>query len=302
MSDPLSTARTSAATLRFVPNTGVEPMPPADRTATVTSLHVYPVKSCAGTTLSRARLTATGFEHDRQWMLVRPNGRFVTQRELPRLALIRPMLVDGTLQLHAPNLEMMSIAVEHDGRSMKAVVWRDECKAIDAGDGVASWLGEFLGEPLRLVRFDPTFRRMSDPAWTKGTQAFAQFADAFPWLLISQASLDALNARLEQPLPMNRFRPNIVVEGLEPFEEDLVESLGNERVMLHPVKPCTRCAIITTDQVSGERQGDEPLRTLRAFRFNAQLRGVTFGQNLVLTQGIGEWLEVGEALRVVGPK
>ena len=269
------------------------------RTATITSLHVYPVKSCAGTTLARARLTPAGFEHDRQWMIVRPNGRFVTQRELPRLALIRPALGNGTLQLSAPDSEITSIGIDHEGASTNVVVWRDECKAIDAGDVVATWLERFLGEPLRLVRFDPTFRRLSDPTWTKGTRAFSKFADAFPWLLLSKASLDALNAKLEQPLPMNRFRPNIVVDGLEPFEEDVLDSLGNERISLRPVKPCTRCAITTTDQARGERDGDEPLRTLRTFRFNSELRGVTFGQNVVLEKGDGEWLETGQKLTAV---
>jgi hypothetical protein len=268
------------------------------RTVQIASLHIYPVKSCAGSRLQRAHLTSTGFEHDRQWMIVRPNGRFVTQRELPKLALIRPALVDRMLQLSAPNAESISIAIEHEGAPVDVVVWRDQCKAIDAGDAAARWLERSLGEPLRLVRFDPTFKRRSDPAWTQGREAFSQFSDGFPWLLISQASLDALNAKLERPLPMNRFRPNIVVAGLDAFEEDELVSLSSERIALHPVKPCTRCAITTTSQESGERSGDEPLRTLRTFRFNPELRGVTFGQNVIASKGVGEWLEVGQELRV----
>jgi uncharacterized protein YcbX len=268
------------------------------RFATITALNIYPVKSCAGTSLQRARLTAAGFEHDRQWMIVRPNGRFVTQRELPRLALVRPALNDGSLQLHAPHIEPVSIDIEHGGANVDVVVWKDQCKAIDAGDVIARWLERFIGEPLRLVRFDPTFKRVADRAWTGDLTAFAQFSDGFPWLLISQASLAALNAKLPKPLPMNRFRPNIVIDGVAPFEEDVLEQLSNDRVTLRPAKPCTRCAITTTSQETGERDGEEPLRTLRTFRFDAALRGVAFGQNVILAQGVGEWLEVGQQLRV----
>ena len=132
---------------------------------------------------------------------------------------------------------------------------------------------------------------------TNGTQ-LAQFADGFPWLLISEESLQALNRKLPKALPMNRFRPNIVIAGVEPFEEDDLDALSTERVALRPVKPCTRCAITTTDQQRGERDGEEPLRTLRSFRFNRELKGVAFGQNAVLIRGAGEWLEVGQELRV----
>lgn len=274
------------------------PMQPASRTATITALNIYPVKSCAGTAVPRARLTATGFEHDRQWMIVRPDGRFVTQREMPRLALIRPEVGTGTLHLSAPGLERLTLNSEDNGVRTRVVVWRDECDAIDAGEQAAQWLEQFLGATLRLVRFDPGRKRASDTAWTGTIEALNQFSDGFPWLLISEASLDALNARLERPLPMNRFRPNIVVAGIAPFEEDALQSLSNERVMLRPVKPCTRCAITTTSQERGERDGNEPLRTLRTFRFDARLRGVTFGQNVVLAQGVDDWLAVGETLQL----
>jgi uncharacterized protein len=266
--------------------------------ATVTALNIYPVKSCAGIPLQRARLTATGFEHDRQWLIVRPNGRFVTQREVPHLALILPALTEGTLHLRAPDRPSFSIAVDHGGTATEVVCWRDRCKAIDAGDDAAYWLERFLGQPYRLVRFDPSLPRTSDKTWTGEIDAFNQFSDGFPWLLISQASLDDLNRRLEQPLPMNRFRPNIVVDGLNAFEEDAVYELNTDAIALRPVKACTRCTITTTDQELGERQGDEPLQTLRGFRFNRELKGVTFGQNVVLSKGMGEWLGVGQSLAV----
>ena len=162
----------------------------------------------------------------------------------------------------------------------------------------AQWLQDFLGAPHRLVRFDPAFRRRSDPKWTGDIEAFAKFADGFPWLVISQASLDDLNARLDKPLPMNRFRPNIVVAGLDAFEEDRIAEFSVGNIALRPVKPCTRCAITTTDQELGERSGDDPLRTLRTFRLDRELKGVTFGQNIILRTGIGERLAVGDLLSV----
>jgi uncharacterized protein YcbX len=268
------------------------------RSTTITALNIYPVKSCAGIALRTARLTPAGFERDRQWMIVRPNGRFVTQRELPSLALVRPQLSEHSLQLNAPGTEALRIDIDHGGNAVDVVVWRDQCKAIDAGDEAAQWLANLIGEPLRLVRFHPEFKRVADRAWTGELTAFAQFSDGFPWLLLSQASLDALNAKLSQPLPMNRFRPNIVVDGLGAFEEDAIEQLFDDRVTLRPVKPCTRCAITTTSQETGQRDGEEPLRTLRTFRFDPGLRGVAFGQNVVLARGIDEWLEVGQELRV----
>jgi uncharacterized protein len=272
--------------------------PSLSKLATVTALNVYPVKSCGGIALQRARLTATGFEHDRQWLIVNPNGRFITQREVPHLALIRPALSEAMLHLSAPDVQTLSIAVDHEGAATEVVCWRDRCKAIDAGDQVAQWLQRFLGQPYRLVRFDPSLPRVSDKAWTGEIDAFNQFSDAFPWLLISQASLDDLNKRLEQPLPMNRFRPNIVVDGLSAFEEDVTREFSSDAIALRPVKGCTRCTITTTNQDLGEREGEEPLQTLRGYRFDRELKGVTFGQNLVLSKGLGEWLEVGQSLAV----
>jgi uncharacterized protein len=273
-------------------------MQTSTKRASVTGINIYPVKSCRGIALSRARLTRTGFEHDREWLIVQPNGRFVTQREQPRLALIRPELHDETLTLNAPELDPLQLSLTHDGASVQVQCWKDTCAAIDAGEIAAAWITQFLGQPHRLVRFDPAHDRRSDPAWTGDIQAYAQFSDAFPWLLISQASLDDLNARLATPLPMNRFRPNIVVDGLGAFEEDRVRELTVGTVALRPVKPCTRCAITTTDQERGVRTGEDPLRTLRTFRLDRQLKGVTFGQNLIMREGVGEWLAVGDTFTV----
>jgi uncharacterized protein YcbX len=273
-------------------------MQTSTKRATITAINIYPVKSCGGIALSRARLMRTGFEHDREWLIVQPNGRFVTQREQPRLALIRPELRDTTLTLRAPGTEPLQLSQTHEGTSVSVQCWKDTCAAFDAGDSAATWISQFLGQPHRLVRFDPAHHRRSDPAWTGDIQAYAQFSDAFPWLLISEASLNDLNTRLAAPLPMNRFRPNIVVDGLDAFEEDRVRELTMGDIALRPVKACTRCAITTTDQELGVRTGEDPLRTLRTFRLDRQLKGVTFGQNVILRTGIGEWLAVGDTFAV----
>ena len=264
----------------------------------ITALNIYPVKSCRGIALTQARITATGFAHDREWLVVKPEGRFLTQRERPRLALIETALAGNQLVLHKPRGVDLSLPLDLTGPEAEVTIWNDRCAAFDAGDEAAAWVSEHLGHPARLVRFDQRRKRPSNTEWTQGREALNQFSDAYPWLLISQASLDDLNSRLEQPLPMNRFRPNIVVDGLPPFGEDEVVDFTAGDVTLRVTKPCDRCAITTTDQLTGERTSDEPLRTLKEFRFNRALRGVTFGQNLTLMSGLGSELKVGQTFEV----
>ena len=167
-----------------------------------------------------------------------------------------------------------------------------------ASSDASGWFSDWLGKQVRLVHIADGYRRKVNEQYAVNPDDHTGFADGYPILLTSEEGLQDLNSRLESPLPMNRFRPNIVIAGVEPFEEDDLETLSTERVALRPVKPCTRCAITTTDQQRGERDGEEPLRTLRSFRFNRELKGVAFGQNAVLIRGAGEWLEVGQELRV----
>lgn len=267
-------------------------------TARITALTVYPVKSCRGVALARARITPHGFEHDREWMIVRPDGRFVTQREEPRLALIRPSVAAQELILDAPGASALVVPYAAFHKPAEVVCWRDRCAAFDAGEEAAQWLTTFLGTPLRLVRFDARTKRTSSARWTGGREALLRFADGFPWLIISQGALDDLNSRLPQPLPMNRFRPNIVIDGVAPYAEDEAGTIAADGVVLRVVKPCDRCAITTTDQERGERAGDEPLRTLRSYRFSRELKGVLFGQNLILEAGEGRELHVGQQVTI----
>jgi uncharacterized protein YcbX len=271
--------------------------------ARITALHIYPVKSCRGITLQHATVAVTGFTHDREWMIVRPNGQLVTQREEPRLALVETAIADGALTLSAPQVGALAVPLDPDhvdagGGPVEVMCWRDRCAAFDAGNNAARWLEAHLGKPYRLVRFDPAHKRPSDAKWTGDIEALSQFSDGFAYLVISQASLDDLNGRLAQPLPMNRFRPNIVVDGLPAYGEDRVHEFSADGVRLRVAKSCTRCAIPTTDQETGERDGEEPLRTLRSYRFSSELRGVLFGQNAILSAGAGRQLSVGQELEV----
>lgn len=272
----------------------------------ITALNVYPVKGCRGIALDSARVAATGFEHDREWLIVRPDGRFMTQREEPRLALIETALIESNLageealRLRVPAGAELHVPFDAHGKDVEVTCWKDRCAAFDAGEEAAGFLTNFLGAPLRLVRFDTRRERPSSPEWTQGVEALNQFSDAFPWLLISEASLEDLNSRLSKQLPMNRFRPNIVVNGLPPFGEDRVHELAADGVRLRRAKPCARCIVTTTDQATGTRDGDEPLRTLAQFRFDRQLKGVLFGQNLILIEGVGAQLRVGQELQATG--
>jgi uncharacterized protein YcbX len=263
---------------------------------TIAELNIYPVKSCRGVTVPRGRIAATGFVHDREWLIVRSDGRFVTQREQPRLALIAPALDADTLTLSAPGMPMLNVPLARRGDAVEVKCWNDLCSAFDAGDEAAEWLATYLDSPHRLVRFDPQRRRASDITWTEGLEALNQFSDGFPWLILSEASLADLNGRLEQPLPMNRFRPNIVIAGVAAYAEDRLYELSTGEVRFRIVKSCTRCVITTTNQTTGERQGEEPMRTLRSYRFDRRLKGVIFGQNVIAIAGIDGEIAVGEAL------
>jgi len=262
--------------------------------AHIHSLYVYPVKSCAGIAQASARLAATGFAHDREWMIVTPEGQFLTQREAPRMALITTRLAGDTLRLATPAGKAPPLALDHEGARCEVTVWRSRCPAFDAGDAPAAFLSDWLQRPVRLVRFDPAGERLSSREWTGEISAPNLFSDGYPLLVLSVASVADLNRRVGRDLPMNRFRPNVVITGVPAYTEDMGSELVAGEVALRLTKPCTRCAITTTDQVTGERDGEEPLRTLKTYRFDRELHGVTFGRNAVILRGQGGNLAVGQ--------
>jgi len=260
------------------------------------SLHIYPLKSARGIELARATLTPTGLDHDRHWLLVDPQGRFLTQREHPRLATLRPVLRAGSLELNAPGLPALDVADAGAGPACRVRIWNDECAAIDAGAVAADWVSRATGTACRLVRFDTRQTRLSAREWTGALAAPNQFSDGFPLLIASQASLDELNSRLPRALPMNRFRPNLVLAGLAPWDEDRIAELDIGAVRLRLVKPCTRCRITTIDQDAGLPAGEEPLRTLKGYRYDAALRGILFAWNAVIVAGSGTTLAPGQTV------
>lgn len=271
-------------------------MPPTVE-VTLVELIVYPVKSCRGIAVGTATVTARGLAHDREWLVVDEDGRFLTQREYPQLAWVETALTSDSLRLSSPRQSTgLTIPLaQRDLRTLQVQIWRDTCAALEEGPAAAEWFSALLGKPVRLVRFDPEHRRLCSPEWTAGAEAENQFSDGFSLMLVGQESLDDLNMRLSERLPMNRFRPNLVVSGLPAFAEDQLVSLCSGNLEIRPVKPCVRCSITTTDQQTLEI-GREPLRTLATFRHDKVLCGVTFGMNAIVTGGAGSQLTVGTTL------
>lgn len=271
-------------------------------TVRVSGLNVYPIKSCAGVSLRESLLIETGLEFDRAWMVVDTEGRFVTQRELSRMALITPTLKHTEVVLRAPGMLALHLAIDAVEAPTRVTVWNDEVAAYDMGDLAAQWFSDFLGQKLRLVRFDPEQKRLSNRKWTGDIEAENAFGDGFPVLVASEASLADLNQRLaaqgKPEITMARFRPNLVLSGLEAYEEDHLDEIAFETpegpVRLKLVKPCARCPIPNVDPQTGER-GHEPLDTLTTYRANPIVDGgITFGMNAVIVQGIECGLRVGD--------
>ena len=273
--------------------------------ATLAALNVYPVKGCRGIAVTRARVGARGLlavagaavVGDREFMIVDSAGRFVTQRDEQRLALVATRLESDSLVLSARGISALSVDLGAPrGAPRKVAVWRSEVTAHDVGDSASRWLAAVLGTDVRLVRFDPRQTRICNPEYPGDSGAHVAFADGYPVLAIGEASLADLNTRLAAAgavaLPMNRFRPNVVVAGLEAYDEDLLDTITDDGVTLKLVKPCTRCQVTTTDQDTA-KVGDEPLATLARYRMNAALGGVTFGMNAIVVSGEGRELAVG---------
>jgi uncharacterized protein YcbX len=256
-------------------------------------LFIHPVKSAAGIALASATLGPCGLEHDREWMVVDAAGRFVTQRDEARLALLFTAIEDGYLKLSNPQGQGPSLPLDHEGELRQVQVWRSVCAAFDAGDAVAAFLSGWLGRPLRLVRFDRRHRRLSNHDWTDGRDVPNRFSDGYPLLVLSEGSIADLSARVGQDLPVQRFRPNLLLGGLEPYGEDALTEMGVGAARIRLTKACTRCVITTIDHERGERAGEEPLRTLKTYRHDAALRGVVFGRNAYAIAGEGVELRVG---------
>ncbi|MEC4893057.1 MAG: MOSC N-terminal beta barrel domain-containing protein [Oscillatoria sp. PMC 1051.18] len=260
----------------------------------VTGVFVYPIKSCRGIRVDSAEVTAKGFVGDREFMIVDEQGKFVTQRKYPRLATIEVKVAENELILSADgvNLDCLRFQPSLSGREIRVEIWRDRTTAIDQGDKVAKWFQAALNvsQDFRLVRQSPRYLRPISPQFATAENQPVSFADGYPFLLIGTASLTDLNNKLAakyedgfQALPMNRFRPNLVVETDEAFVEDKWKVIQVGKIKFSVVKPCSRCVITTTNQVTGERNKlKEPLLTLSSYRqFSG---GIMFGQNVIPEQ------------------
>ena len=273
----------------------------------IAQLMIYPVKSCGGVVVSEAVLLETGLQWDRHWMVVDADGLFVSQRECARMALIRPQIEAGALRLRAPGMPELRVPLQSRGPSLRVQVWDDVVDALDMGPEAAQWLQAFLGAPAqRLVRFDPAAQRACSTKWTGGVTASTQFADGYPVLVTTDSAMEELNTRLaaqgHPAVGMERFRPNVVLSGLLPHDEDHLGPLevwdkGAAVARLQLVKPCARCPIPNIDPATADSHpgvGD----ALQAYRQDARVNGaITFGMNAIVTHGAGTVLRVGQVVQ-----
>ncbi|WP_069657894.1 MOSC domain-containing protein [Arcticibacter eurypsychrophilus] len=260
----------------------------------ITELYIYPIKSLSGISVNQAEVTTRGFKHDRRWMLVDEHNRFLTQREHPQMALIQVQIAySGLLVSHAQHRSLEIPFHNLEQNKLHVVIWDDNCTAVFVGDQQDTWFSTVLNTKCRLVYMPDETKREVDQRYAK-PGIITSFADGYPFLLIGQASLDDLNARIQLPLPIDRFRPSIVFTGGQPYEEDRMNSFAIAGIRFNGVKLCARCTITTIDQQTGLKD-KEPLTTLAKYRLKNNK--VLFGQNLI-HEGSGH-LTIGDQLSIL---
>jgi uncharacterized protein YcbX len=274
-------------------------------TAEISGLTIYPVKSMQGIALESADLTPYGLANDRRFMVVRANSRFVTQRDRPRLALVHTSLDEDGIVLSMDGHGSVTIPLTAaDGERIDTKVWGDECETVDQGEDISRWLSSALesSDTLRLVRMAHGFVRPQSKPEKLGALTTTHFADAAPFLVANESSLEALNRELEtrghSPVPMNRFRPNIVVRGLAPFAEHEIAELSSGSYRLGLCYPCERCVVTTVDQATGIKNPEhQPFKTLGEINpMPGTKRAPAFAQNAILVKGGGKTVALGDRL------
>lgn len=261
---------------------------------TISEINIYPIKSLGGISLNAAEVTDRGLKYDRRWMLVDENNRFLTQREHPQMALLKVNIKsEGLLVAHYLKGQVVIPLEPNHNTGQQVVIWDDTCKGVFVSDDLDSWFSDVLGFKCRLVHMpEDTHREIDQRYAPKGL--ITSFSDAYPFLIIGQASLDDLNGRLAEPLPMDRFRPNIVFTGGEPFEEDLMDHISIADIDFYGVKLCARCVMTTVNQQTAVK-GKEPLKTLASYRFKNNK--ILFGQNLI-HKNTGH-IQIGDTINVL---
>jgi hypothetical protein len=259
-------------------------------------INVYPIKSVKGNSLEIALLQPRGLPNDRRWLLVDGNGRFLIQLDLPRMAVISGLIRENALILSAPHKAPLRVPLQPKVTALpiKVIVWGAEREAISAGDEADGWLSDFLQTRCRLAYLPDDIYRIPDRKYVPGN-GFPGFVDGFPLKILGQSSLDDLNERLASPVPMSRFRPSLVVDGIAPYEEDTWKTVQIGSVIVDIALPCARCAITAIDQDSGERCGAEPMKTLSTYRMRD--RQVVFGV-YALSRNAGV-IQVGDGVKVL---
>ena len=273
---------------------------------TITELWVYPVKSLKGIALQEAQLTTAGLAHDRRWMLVDKKGKFMSQRGIPRMALIETALTETHLLLNCQGQDTLAIPLDcqhlSNQEAGEAKVWKDDVQVLDEGDEAANWLSNFLGKTVRLVRMAENFERPQSSPDLLGAETHTYFADAAPLLICNQRSLDTLNEALVAKgfgaVPMNRFRPNIVIDGLPAFQEHTLKTLSQASISLTFCYACERCVMTIIDQSNGTKHPDwEPYRTLTSINpMPSNPKAPAFGENMIVAEGAGQCLKVGDVV------
>lgn len=261
----------------------------------LSEINIYPIKSLGGISLQESKIEEKGLQYDRRWMLINEDGWFVTQRKYFELALLQVRINDDQLTIthkQDPGTSISFSLAEARGKSIAVTIWDDMSSGIEVSRPVSEWFSDFMGMKVRLVQMPLNEKRIVDPRYASGNE-IVSFADGYPFLIISQASLDGLNERLTQPVPMDRFRPNFVFTGGEPHIEDSFSTFYLGETLFSAVKPCARCILTTIDQQTA-LSSKEPLKTLASYRSAG--KKVLFGQNLT-HKGSGT-VRVGDQIKV----
>lgn len=279
--------------------------------ATITKLHLYPVKSMQGIEVTEISCLETGVEYDREWVVVDQKNMFLTQRQIPALASIKVALTHDNLVLSHPGIESINIPLnkEHPKNSaaIQFTIWKDQSMGLDEGPEVSAWLSEVLGNykgaPLRLLRYDQNHKRMVREKYTDNTEAHFKFADACPYLIVNEASLDSLNETLRtnghNHVTMDRFRGNIQITGIDAWQEYECQTLNTQHISLQGEGPCMRCPMTGINQMTGEnKEPGQPLQTLMKLDSPSEKPGGYFGMHATFITGSGMTLKVGEILEL----
>ncbi len=266
----------------------------------LSEINIYPIKSLGGISQKKAMVEKRGLQFDRRWMLIGEKQNFLTQRNFPKMATVSVEILENGLRVSQGNDELVIPFEPNTNKTESVKIWSSRCRAQVYEDKINKWFSDALETNCRLVLMPVETKRKVSYFYAVHKDDVVSFADAYPFLLIGEDSLTDLNSRLENPVPMNRFRPNFVVSGADAFAEDGWRRIRIGDVVFHLVKPCARCVVTTIDQSNGAKQGVEPLKTLASFRIpkSSIKKKILFGQNLI-AEDVGKIVNVGDAVEVL---